>query len=157
MVKNEIEGVLKLRIAVAVLGEKNGWWNTNFFSDSSKSFLKFVFPRSKNSQFFSAFDVVRKKIDEKVGPNHFHLFRLSINYEEQIHNMLKDYDAEKFIPEENAKNLLNELSESLLVEGNPGPINIGNINELNSDLIRAFAAEYFNAFELNYESYPYLN
>ena len=55
MDNSTIQNITKLRVAVAVLGEHNGWWKTKFFSSSSKSFLDFVFPRSKNIQITGGF------------------------------------------------------------------------------------------------------
>lgn len=157
MTKENINNLLLTRIAVAVLGENNGWWDTKFFSTSSKSFLNFVFPRSKNIQFSAAFDAIKAIVDDKVGANNFHLFRLSINYEEQMHHMLKDGDFESYLSLERAREILRVLASELSVDNVNGPKNIGNIHELNQDLIQAFAAEYLNADNNNYETYPYLN
>lgn len=157
MIKKNIQDLLSIRVAVAVLGEHNGWWKTNFFGESSKSFLNYVFPRSKNLQYSAAFDAIKGIVDERVGANNFHLFRLSINYEEQIHHQLKDAQFEDYVSEEKAREMLQELANGISVDIAKGPKNIGNIQELDQDLIQAFAAEYLNADKNNYETYPYLN
>jgi len=157
MTKEVINKLVLARIAVAVLGEEKGWWNTKFFNESSKAFLNFTFPRSKNVQYASAFDAVKSIIDKKVGPNNFHLFRLSINFEEQIHNQLIKGDFDKYLEIDNAKNLLKEFANNLSIDATQGPKNIGSINEMDDNLIQAFAAEYLKACDNNYESYPYLN
>ncbi|WP_027137226.1 BrxE family protein [Gaetbulibacter saemankumensis] len=157
MTKENINNLLLTRVAVAVLGEKNGWWKTKFFNESSKIFLNFTFPRSKNVQYAAAFDAIKSIIDKKVGPNHFHLFRLSINYEEQIHNQLLKGDFDEYLSFDKARELLNEFAKSLPVDIAQGPKNIGSINEIDDNLIQAFAAEYLKAFESNVTVYPYLN
>ena len=157
MTNDNIESLTKLRIAVAVLGEEKGWWNTKFFNESSKTFLNFTFPRSKNVQYAAAFDAIKSIIDKKVGPNHFHLFRLSINYEEQIHNQLLKGEFDEYLSVDKARDLLNEFSRSLSVDMAQGPKNIGNINDIDDNLIQAFAAEYLQACDNNFETYPYLN
>lgn len=157
MTKNNINNLLLTRVAVAVIGEEMGWWDTKFFNESSKAFLNFTFPRSKNVQYASAFDAIKSIIDKKVGPNNFHLFRLSINYEEQIHNQLIKGDFDAYLAIEKSKELLKNLSKNLLIDVAKGPKNIGSINEIDDNLIQAFAAEYLNACINNYESYPYLN
>lgn len=157
MTKNNIENLLLTRIAVAVIGENKGWWKTNFFGESSKSFLNYVFPRSKNIQYSAAFDAIKEIVDERVGANNFHLFRLSINYEEQIHHLLKDTHFEDYLSEDRAREILQTLANGISVDIAKGPKNIGNIQELDQDLIQAFAAEYLNADKNNYETYPYLN
>ena len=108
-------------------------------------------------QYASAFDAIKSIIDKKVGPNNFHLFRLSINYEEQIHNQLLKGDFDKYLEIDGAINLLKEFSKNLSVDAFQGPKNIGSVNEVDDDLIQAFAAEYLKACDNNYESYPYLN
>ena len=66
MTKDNINNLLLTRVAVAVIGEEMGWWDTKFFNESSKAFLNFTFPRSKNVQYASAFDAVKSIIDTKV-------------------------------------------------------------------------------------------
>lgn len=157
MTKENINNLLLTRVAVAVIGEEKGWWKTKFFHESSKTFLNFTFPRSKNVQYAAAFDAIKSIIDKKVGPNHFHLFRLSINYEEQIHNQLLKGDFDEYLSFGKAKGLLNEFAKNLSVDVALGPKNIGSINEIDDNLIQAFAAEYLKAFESNVTVYPYLN
>ena len=157
MTKNNINNLLLTRVAVAVIGEEKGWWNTNFFNENSKAFLNFTFPKSKNVQYASAFDAIRSVIDKKIGPNNFHLFRLSINYEEQINNHLLKGDFDKYLEIDNAIDVLKEFAKHLSVDDNQGPKNIGSVNELDDHLIQAFAAEYLKACNDNYQSFPYLN
>jgi hypothetical protein len=157
MTKDNINNLLLTRVAVAVIGEELGWWDTKFFNESSKAFLNFTFPRSKNVQYASAFDAIKSIIDKKVGPNNFHLFRLSINYEEQIHNQLIKGDFDKYLEIDKAKDVLKEFANNLVVDSTQGPKNIGSVNEIDDNLIQAFAAEYLKACDNNYESYPYLN
>ncbi len=157
MTKDNIKKLLLTRVAVAVLGEHRGWWKTNFFGASSKPILNYVFPRSKNIQYSAAFDAIKEIVDERVGANNFHLFRLSINYEEQIHHLLKDTHFEDYLSEAKAIEILQTLANGISVDIEKGPKNIGNIQELDQNLIQAFAAEYLNAERNNYETYPYLN
>ena len=157
MTKEVVNKLVLARIAVAVLGEENGWWNTKFFNESSKAFLNFTFPRSKNMQYAAAFDAIKSIIDKKVGPNHFHLFRLSINYEEQIHNQLLKGAFDEYLAIDKARGLLDEFAKSLSVDVAQGPKNIGSINDIDDNLIQAFAAEYLQACDNNFETYPYLN
>ena len=41
MTKDNINNLLLTRVAVAVIGEEMGWWDTKFFNESSKAFLNF--------------------------------------------------------------------------------------------------------------------
>lgn len=157
MTKDNINKLLLIRTAVAILGEDEGWWKTKFFTDSSKTFLKFSFPRSKNVQYAAAFDAIKHSIDQKIGPNHFHLFRLSVYYEEKLHNELMNGEFDEYLNRDNSLSILKQIARGLVVDSSQGPKNIGNINDLNEDLIQAIAAEYLSAFESNYIVSPYLN
>lgn len=148
--------IASLRIVVALLGEKHNWWPTNFYDESSLGFLEYAFPRSKNVALIASNDAIRTIMDEKVGANHFHLFRLQIVLEEQIHQFLgKDVNKEQ--SEEQALTALRQLAKELPVDGQSGPKNIGSVEQLDSDTIQAFAAEYLQAFTKGYQVHPYLN
>ena len=69
-----INDIIEIRQAVAFLGEKKSWWNTKFYDSSSKDFLSFIFPKSKNTQFACAIIATRDYIDNEVGANYYHLF-----------------------------------------------------------------------------------
>ena len=154
---NITERILKLRIAVAQLGEKNKWWKSAFFTESSSTFLDYIFPKLNNSQIIVSSDLIKHTIDQKVGAHYHHLFRLGINYEEQIHrklisSKLKNYQTEDLL------NILEEISQGLVVGKSEGPKNIGAIQDLeNEGTIQVMAAEYLSAFKNNYQVHPYLN
>lgn len=156
MNKQTETALAKLRVSVALLGESLGWWDTVFFTPNSFTYLNYVFPRSRNANQISACDVVEKIVDQKVGANHYHLFRLSINHEESIHGLLKKGEI-KVSNVEEALQTLEKISEGLSVDQTPGPKNIGSLDQLDQNVIQAFAAEYLHAFKNNYEVYPYLN
>ncbi|WP_298286813.1 BrxE family protein [uncultured Lutibacter sp.] len=157
MNKNIIKKLTDLRGAVAFLGEKNKWWNSSFFDSGSKDFLTYIFPKSKNIQLNCALDVVRQKTDAQVGANYYHLFRLKVIYEELINEQVTQLKGELFPTEKDALAVLNEIAGNLIVTDSPGPKNIGVIEELDENLIQAFAAEYLSAFKNNYIVHPYLN
>lgn len=149
--------ILKLRIAVAQLGEKNNWWKSSFFVDSSSTFLDYIFPKLKNPQIIGASDLIRQVIDHKVGAHYHHLFRLGINYEEQVHRKLLSSELKNYQTED-LLNILEEISQGLIVGKSEGPKNIGAIQDLeNEGTIQVMAAEYLSAFKNNYQVHPYLN
>lgn len=156
MNKDTEKKLAKLRVSVAMLGESKGWWNTIFFNPDSDVFLGYIFPKLKKANQICACDVVQKVIDQKVGANHYHSFRLSINHEEQIHHLLKKEEIEVNSVDEALKTLV-DISDGLSVDQTPGPKNIGSIDQLDQNIIQAIAAEYLAAFKNEYEVYPYLN
>ena len=53
--------------------------------------------------------LIKSIIDKKVGPNNFHLFRLSINFEEQIHNQLIKGDFDKYLEIDKCKRCIERI------------------------------------------------
>lgn len=156
MKKKLLEQISQLRIAAGYMMEKQSWWNTSFFSDTAKDFLSFPFPKSINRNTSFYLEPIRYLIDEEVGANYYHLYRLPVEIEEQLHKT--NFTDEKLIEsEEAALEILQQLSEGLSVDTSQGPVNIGASDNLNRDTIQAFAGHYYNAFKNNYKVHPYLN
>jgi len=151
-----INNIIVLRAAISFLGEKKSWWNSNFHDSSSKDFLAYIFPKSKNTQFSCSNVSSRQFIDNEVGANYYHLFRLPMSVEELVNNN-KNKTICFFEFEENAKKALKELAANLSADGKGGPKNIGTSDQLDNELLQVFAAEYLNAFENDYQVHPYLN
>ena len=151
-----ITKITALRKAVSFLGEKKKWWNTQFQESSSKEFLAYIFPKSKNTQLTSANKATQHLIDMQVGANYYHLFRLPLSMEEMIYEQERNVQIESFISEEEALTLLDKIALGLSASNTSGPINIGSSDQINDDIIQAFAAEYLNAFNNDYITHPYL-
>lgn len=157
--------ILKLRVAIGFLGEdaQFGWWNSSFFSATASSFLTPVFPRT---QFLSQAEGVRaaaaKLHDERIGVGQvFHLFRLTEELEQSLHQMLHDQDhcqnlgtliqskdaAMKFLQE----NYSGSKQKSL------GPIMVGDIADIISKpTVEAVGKEYLRGFEAESPVFPFL-
>ena len=156
MKTNLIINIINLRLSVSFLSEKNRWLNSKFYENSSDVFLSHIFPKSKNAQFLSSNIATQNFVDEQVGANYYHLFRLTILMEELIFNTIKNTAIKELKSEENALKTLTELSLNNSTDGKSGPKYIGSIDEINK-LINVFAAEYLNAFKNDYIVHPYLN
>lgn len=143
-------------MSVGLLGEKHDWWPTNFYSESAQGFLEYAFPRNKKVGISTANDAIRTIIDEKIGANYFHLFRLNVVFEEQIHKYISSNDI-RIKNEKEALESLEIQSKLLAVDGISGPKNIGNIDGLDENVLQAISAEYLDAFKNNYQVHPYLN
>lgn len=152
-----INDIIELRQAVAYLGEKKSWWNSKFYDSSSKDFLTYIFPKSKNTQYACATVSTRDYIDNQVGANYYHLFRLPMLIEELINKNEIDASFKSIESEEDALNVLANRSGELSSDGNSGPKNIGSVDTFNNDIIQVIAAEYFHAFKNDYRVHPYLN
>lgn len=152
-----VKSIIVLRATVSFLGEKKSWWNSNFYDTSSKDFLSYIFPKSSNTQISNCSIAARNYIDNVVGANYYHLFRLPLSVEELISCKVKEADIRTFNNEEEALNALKKKAMNLSSDGKKGPKNIGTIDHINEDLIQVFSVEYLSAFENNYEVHPYLN
>jgi hypothetical protein len=152
-----INDIIELRQAVAFLGEKKSWWTSKFHDSSSKEFLSYIFPKSKNTQFTCAVVATREYIDNQVGANYYHLFRLPMSFEELINKNEFKTNFKLIKSEEEALIVLGNLAGDLSSDGNSGPKNIGSVDMLSNDIIQVIATEYFHAFTNNYKVHPYLN
>tara|TARA_B110000902_G_C14242367_1_gene562924 strand:+ start:415 stop:888 length:474 start_codon:yes stop_codon:yes gene_type:complete len=152
-----IHNIIDLRAAVSFLGEKKTWWNSKFHDSSSKDFLTYIFPKSKNTQFSCSNISTRNFTDNEVGANYYHLFRLPMSVEELVNNNEKSMIINSIESVENALQSLKELAANLSSDGKGGPKNIGSVDQMDNELLQVFAAEYLNAFENNYQVHPYLN
>lgn len=152
-----LENIIKLRNAIGYMMEKENWWHSEFFSTSSNEFLEYVFPKSLDLNRSFYLDVFRNNIDQEVGANYYHFFRLPIQIEEKLF-MINDSNNFEFKEnEENALILIKNMSEGLVVNSKQGPVNIGSTEEIDNDLVKVFAAHYLSAFRNSYKVHPYLN
>ena len=151
-----LKQISQLRIAAGYMMEKQEWWNTKFFKNTTSSFLAYTFPKSikNNTSFY--LEPIRYLIDQEVGANYYHLYRLPVEIEEQLHktNFSTDVSIES---EEAALEVLQQLSKGISIDDSQGPVNIGSSDRLNRDTIQTIAAHYHTAFTNNYKVHPYLN
>jgi hypothetical protein len=152
-----INDIIELRHAVAYLGERKSWWNSKFYDTSSKDFLAYIFPKSKNTQYSCSIVSTRDFIDNQVGASYYHLFRLPMLVEELINKNGIDANSNIIESDDDALNVLARKASGLSIDGNSGPKNVGSVDLLNNDIIQVMAAEYFNAFKNDYKVHPYLN
>jgi hypothetical protein len=151
-----LESIMKLRIAVGYMIENESWWNTQFFTPTANDFLTYIFPKStkENSTFF--LEAIRLSVDSEVGANYYHLFRLPVEIEEQLHKISLSND-ELINNKQIASKILKELTDGLIVDQNMGPVNIGASDQLGIETVQIIAAQYYSAFNNNYKVHPYLN
>ena len=151
------QDLARIRVAVGLLGEKHHWWKTKFYDTNGQSFFDYIFPKSNSAFQICACDAIQNHLDHKVGANYYHLFRLPIQFENSINNYIRS-EALDIKNEEDAKTILQQISESMSVSKSPGPKNIGSIDQIgDGSTAKVFAAEYLAAFQNSYETYPYLN
>ena len=137
---------IKLRIAVAFLGEKEqkNWWNCSFLSPSADSFLSPVFPKTSILARVAGASAAAQLVhDEHIGVGDvFHLFRLPENIEQDISEQLTKETStpESIKSEDDAYKSLEELAHGDTTEG-VGPLELDQ-NEINEEAVKRMAAAY---------------
>lgn len=152
-----LKKIKDLRSLIGYLAEKKVWWETNFFDTSSLNFLSYSFPkltRERNDFYLYS---TKYLIDNEVGSNYYHLFRLPLQIEEKLHKTQYIGNEVSFTNIDEALKILRGISEDLLIEPNEGPINVGSSELIDKDTIQTIAAHYLSAFEKDYKVHPYLN
>ena len=146
-----IETIVRLRIAVAFLGEKDqkNWWNCSFLSSSADSFLTPVFPKTSILARVTGASAAAQLVhDEHIGVGDvFHLFRLPENIEQDISEKLSKETStpESIKSEDEAYKSLEELAHGDTTEG-VGPLELDQ-NEINEEAVNRMAAAYLAGFK----------
>lgn len=152
-----IDDIIDLRSAISYLMEHSHWWQLNFYDSSSADFLKYIFPKSPNTQFLCSCIASRNCVDNEVGANYYHLFRLPMSIEELISNRVRSADIITCSSVEEALQALKQKALDLSVDLSGGPKHIGSVEQLNEDIIQVLSVEYLTAFQNEYQVHPYLN
>lgn len=155
-------GLLRLRLAVGVLGEKNGWWETNALNPEFRSVVKGLFPRSWRLAAMNATAEAAKIVHEKaVKRRSQHLFRFHTELEQDLRRMVfeaervpaiaKTFDASVSHPEETLRELAEKggrLHEGAVSLGEPS-------REFVLAQVPRMAALYLAAFLNGTQCYPF--
>lgn len=158
-----IEQFILLRTVVGFLGEKQqfGWWDTNFLSSTGLKYLEITFPRSVFSAAITSVTEAAKRVhDNRIGKGHvYHLFRLPLSLEQQIHSHLQSDKSDKILSDisdrKSALNVLKSVANGDSKQAE-GPIQAGTENDLYKPLsIKQMAKHYIKAFEDSKEVFPY--
>ena len=89
-----LRSLAQYRFTIGYLGEREqfGWWQSAFFSTSSRAFLDPVFPRTRFVAQCHGVTLAAARVhDERIGVGRvYHLFRLPEEMEQGIHQVLHD-------------------------------------------------------------------
>jgi hypothetical protein len=163
--KTHIIHLLKLRIAVGLLGELQSptWWPSAFFSRTSPAFLKHTFGRTMTlAQYHGVCEAATRVHDDHIGigTEVFHLFRLPERLERNLHELWRDADIVREVSEQTddqptAQAYLRQYAHEADVEG-VGPVRVGSLTDLDEPTIwQVVAWHYANAFQAGSEVFPY--
>ena len=162
-----LKNIVNLRICVGFLGEvdQNSWWQSSFFSPTSKSFLSPVFSKTcLFTQYYGVKEAGTIVHDEHIGigKDVFHLFRLPEMHEIEMHNLLGNHetlsDAQQIVRDkDSAEQFLQEYSKDIDVK-QIGPVRLGDTKTISNISTWKNVAQYYaNAFKSNNKTFPYFS
>lgn len=152
--------LITLRFTIGYLGEKSNlnWWNSEFMSSASDSFISPIFNRSTQlAKYNGVKEAAALKHDEYIGVGLvYHLFRLPEMIEQQLHErVLEDMKRFNFTTNEEAFAELEKLCDGINEKGE-GPVYIGTLEQVKLEAtIQKVAALYHSAFKSELKVYPY--
>ena len=158
-----VEKLLKLRVAVAYLGEREqcGWWSTRFLGSMGTKFLAFPYPRTVFAAGVTAASAAAKAFhDKRIGEGRVvHLFRLSPVMEQRLHGSLLSQGGQELLSvienKEASFGVLADLGKSAITSPE-GPICLGPGKLLFSGTaIPKLAGFYLDAFKRAKQTLPY--
>ena len=157
-----VAAILKLRVAVGLLGEKDhrNWWPSLWFTSNAAAFLTPIYgKRTDVARYHGVVEAARRVHDSHIGVGQaFHLFRLPESLERRLHDAAVTEDALQAAEAVAAKAPAEALLESTgtNVAANTGPIRVGPADQLEGDAwLGVVAGHYLRAFKDGHQSFPY--
>lgn len=157
-----IIAILKVRLAVGLLGEKDhyNWWPSLWFTSHAAAFLTPIYGnRITVARYHGVVEAARHVHDTHIGVGQaFHLFRLPESLERRLHDAAVTEDTLKAADAVAAKGPAEALLESTgtNVAANTGPIRVGPTDQLEGDAwLAVVAGHYLKAFKDGHQSFPY--
>lgn len=157
----ESEVLTELRVLVGYLGEEHGWWDSQFFSRSARTFLEPIFPRSLALSQYQGVAVAASRVhDERIGVGRIvHLYRMPELHEQAAAAVLRDTPSvdQVFSHLGSVDQAMGRLSElATPVETNEGPVLVGAWEEDLASSLGKMAGHYLAAMQGARRAYPYL-
>lgn len=158
----ELIEIVKLRMAVGLLGEKNhyNWWHSLWCTPNAFAFLSPIYScRTNVARYHGLVETARYVHDGRIGVGRaFHLFRLPESLEKRLHDAVVKEGvlgtSVSIDSRERAEAVLEGLA--VTVEVSAGPIRLGNANDLQGRAwLKALAGQYLQAFRSNQQTFPY--
>jgi hypothetical protein len=156
--------IISMRYLVGFLGEKSqfGWWPTAFYEATSRQFLEPVFSKtSALAQYHGVVEAARRLHDEHLSVGSYHLFRLSEEIEQDLHEVVQTRSSELFESNltDSTETALGALAKSGAGTGQEavGPILVGKIEDLrNTAVLGSITEIYHAAYSSRTKAFPYM-
>lgn len=145
--------IQKIRNIVLIGMEVNNWSTQKVLNNNSVDFFKYILPKTKDKAILNlAIQITCLEHDKNIQGNKYHLFSLPYNIERNIQG------SDLLLDDNDYLTVLENFSGGIAIEGKPGPVLVGSLDELNSnEIYQILAKHYLLAFKNGYKTYPYLN
>lgn len=145
--------IQRLRNLVLLGIEENNWVSQKVLNTNSIDFFKYILPRTNEKAILNlAIQIASLEHDKNIQGNKYHLFSLPYNIERALISNQIILNEKNFLDE------LEKISGSIAIEGKPGPVLIGAIDELSTiEIYQIIAKHYLHAFKSGYKTFPYLS
>lgn len=157
-----VMGIAALRLAVGLLGERDGagWWTSAFLSPTSTSFLAPVFGANTfQARYQGVLEAAKRVHDERIGVGQvFHLFRLPESMEQRLFEYIQSggSDLANTIssPESARATIKTSLIKAVAAKSGPALIALPETTEAAGWMSEA-ASLYSAAFDAGVQCFPY--
>ncbi len=151
--------IAKVRFLVGALGERAGWWASQFTGETSQRSLEVLFPTTfARAALESVTEAAFQTYQSRLDPRAYHLFHLPIHLEDRLAGWLAKPETSLPWPPVEKEAILREVT-AIAADGSPsaeGPQRLGNLAELNRDAaFKRIAAAYLHAATGGYRVIPY--
>jgi len=167
MIRLDLKKIARLRICVGFLGESQqySWWQSSFFSPSSKTFLTPIFAKTSFlSQHYGMKQAASIVHDDHIGIGKgvFHLFRLPEIYEIKLHKIIESPEtAEDVKLMVCSKDKAEEFLQEYTTESDTaaiGPVQMGGFTDIMEKSVwKRIAYHYLKAFRDGNKTFPFFS
>ena len=151
-----INNIVKLRLAVYLLGAEHGLWKS-LEENGAREMMDYIFPKTgKIAYYYLVVETVKANHKDYVPAGEYSLFKFPVQYESEILSYLKSKAPKDIwdIPEDRIsylKSLCSVDCQTVI-----SPVNLGSLKETGVDTILSMCAfHYLNIFRQGTQSYPY--
>lgn len=155
----QLENLLKLRLAVASIGEKAQWWPSQICTPLRLKVLESLFPKTWRLAAFSAVSEAAKLVHREALANRaHHLFRFQTEIEQDLRRFLSKAEGQAIFDTVLAQSP-EETLRSLAQKGNRSHIGAIELGEATPETIYRsigkMASLYLSAYTNHTKSFPY--
>lgn len=154
MIRQEIDNILKMRMAVYKAGVKAGCWNDIDLSGAS-DMMVYIFPKSGKIAYYNLILEQMRKEHSMFTGEAYSLFKMPVQIEKEIIEYLKKDSCDLTSIIDDCDAYLQQM-DTIVTDYCFTPVNVGSfrLNELDS-LLRLCASHYRYSFCNGIKSYPY--